>query len=621
MAYVRRGLARCLNASQVFPVTILEGRRAVGKTTLTRRLERDSPGYAFYSLLPSGGNLAAARRNPVGWLESLPQRCVIDEAQQLEYVTQYVKDLVDRLDSKRRFILTGSATVGRERAGSPDWLTGRANRLELLPFSASELSGRGVVEDYSLVDALFNEHWDGITVDSEGMDSLLGRLRRGGMPNLCLPGRDVPIDLRDINHVVAAEVDLALGRDVLPGQVFDSGIARMLLDALLRAPGGLLNRLRLAGELGIDQRTVSRYLEVLSRRFLIHFLPNLRGSVTGLNRRQQKVHAVDTSNVCESVARAGHDISHDISLMGQAFETWVVNQVRAENGWARRPCRLGYWRETSNNREYEVDLVLLDEQNRVVAIEVKRSSEPSPRDFIGIKRLRESCVKQGWVFHRGFVVCTTAHSRPYGDKLWAIPYQALGEYPIARRGGSFDGKDGRESAPVASVSSPVGSVDVVVFMSCLPEDDAYLWGAITALGLEVARAYRFQTGEHLEVLTDRDGTSWKENWNQSVRRAAGAQAFLIAAVTPGYLKSEVCRSELTAFASRLETGGHQGILPLIIQPLGDSVPPSPARELVERYRFRDVPVADGWFSPQSVEFRRIAADIAQHIRAEITKPD
>lgn len=616
MVFVKRGLSRGLMTSRRFPVTILEGRRAVGKTTLTKRLEEDGAGYAFYSLIPSAGNLRQALDNPVGWLESLESRCVIDEAQLLDNVTQHVKELVDRMDSHRRFILTGSASVGRSRGGTPDWLTGRANRLELLPFSASELSRRGVVDDYSLVDALFQEDWEGVTVGDDSPGVLAGTLRRGGMPNLCLPGMDESLDVRDINHLVASEVELALGRDVLPGLAFDATTAKVLFDALLRMPGGLLNRYRLAEEIGIDQRTVVRYLDVLAQRFLIHFLPNLRGSAAGLNRRQQKVHAVDTSNVCESVARAGHDITADNSLLGMAFETWVVNQIRAENGWAQNPCRLGYWRETSNNREYEVDLVLVNNQNQAVAIEVKSSSAPSPRDFTGIKRFREVCAKQGWVFHRGFVVCTTQRSRGYGEDLWAIPYQSFADYPITKRVEYLDSKEPHEALPVVTINDSLAKA-ASVFISYVHADDDYLHGTISALAGEIGQAYEFQTGEKLDIFLDRASISWGQDWQKAINRHLTSTAFLLAMVTPRYLQSKPCRDELIQFTELSERAGYEGVLSLIIQPLPDQTPPSPAYNIIQRYQYRDVPVSFASLAPGSAEFRALAANIASQLHEVI----
>ena len=50
-----------------------------------------------------------------------------------------------------------------------------------------------------------------------------------------------------------------LGDQVLPDEKLDIGIAVTVLDSILRIPGGRLNKTRLAAELGIDQRTISRH--------------------------------------------------------------------------------------------------------------------------------------------------------------------------------------------------------------------------------------------------------------------------------------------------------------------------------------------------------------------------
>ncbi|MDU7516482.1 MAG: AAA family ATPase, partial [Varibaculum cambriense] len=420
-------------ASSSLPVQILEGRRAVGKTTLLQNLtlaNGERPEY--FSFSTDRESLRAAKRDPQEWLSRLPNYSVIDEAQLLPDVTQHVKAVVDRVEDKHRFILCGSAGIGRSRPGEADWLTGRAQRLELLPFTASELAGRSLSDGYSLADALFYGDWAPAAEQSFASSDadLIAVLRYGGMPSLCIPGANPGIiNLAQVNQQVFSENEMSLGRELVPGQAVDILRARALLDALLAYPGGILNKDRLANELKMDVRTVGRYLDILTERFLVYSLANFRGSAASVGRGAPKMHAVDTSTVCESLSRRGHDISSFPATAGQVLENWVANQIRAEIGWASTSYQLGYWRVRTGNRDDEVDLVLLNDTSGAVGVEVKLTSTPNSSDFRGLRRFREDCGKAGRKFRRGFVVCTCERVREIEDGMWAIPYQLLGDYP------------------------------------------------------------------------------------------------------------------------------------------------------------------------------------------------
>ena len=121
-----------------------------------------------------------------------------------------------------------------------------------------------------------------------------------------------------------------LGDQVLPDEKLDVGIAVTVLDSILRLPGGQLNKTRLAAELGIDQRTVSRYLGILDRRFLLTFLPNLRTGLTRTSKTMPKVHSSDSSATCEAISRAGRDIASSPEAL-ETQETPTLSEALSEN--------------------------------------------------------------------------------------------------------------------------------------------------------------------------------------------------------------------------------------------------------------------------------------------------
>ena len=606
-----RGLANRLVASSSMPVQILEGRRAVGKTTLLQNLtlaNGERPEY--FSFSTDRASLRAARRDPQEWLSRLPNYSVIDEAQLLPDVTQHVKAVVDRVEDKHRFILCGSAGIGRARQGEADWLAGRAQRLELLPFSASELTGRSLLDGYSLVDALFYGDWTSTAEQSFASSDadLIAALRYGGMPSLCIPGANPGIvNLAQVNQQVLSENEMSLGRELVPGQAVDILRARALLDALLAYPGGILNKDRLANELKMDVRTVGRYLDILTERFLVYSLANFRGSAASVGRGAPKMHAVDTSTVCESLSRRGHDISSFPATAGQVLENWVANQIRAEIGWASTSYHLGYWRVRTGNRDDEVDLVLLNDTSGAVGVEVKLTSTPNSSAFRGLRRFREECCKVGRKFRRGFVVCTCERVKKIEDGMWAIPYQLLGDYPSPspERSDKQPGlltirnqllTEGINLKPNEVILSPGQKTDAespaaTIFVSYTHDDNDSVYGGLLELVKKIADQYEMKTGETLSIFTDRD-VKWGQSWESVLMSELETTAFLLSFVSPRYLKSRMCRIEVERFATAAEKASYKAILPILIQAIPQALQQDSLWKKLQSYQYEEISVTD-----------------------------
>ena len=70
----------------------------------------------------------------------------------------------------------------------------------------------------------------------------------------------------------------------------------------------------------------------------------------------------------------------------------------------------------------EVDLVLEQRSGPVVGIEVKSGATVSSADMSGLRTLRKV---SGTRFRRGIVLYTGEDVVPFGDRLWAVPVDAL----------------------------------------------------------------------------------------------------------------------------------------------------------------------------------------------------
>jgi predicted AAA+ superfamily ATPase len=402
------------------PVLVLEGARAVGKTTLARhQLER--AGYS-YATLADSPTLSFAKADPDGWLRRLELPAIVDEAQLLPELPLLVKERVDSLGGGTRrthFILTGSASIGRTGMGGADPLARRASRFTMWPLTAWELNGL----PGSVVDLLFDAEIVPTTLPTLDDAQLLQAMAYGGFP-LYVLNRD-RISRSRLRERVRADTISVLTTGALPDLAVSPGIATEALDALLRTPGGIFNASRFARLLDIDKRTMDRYLGVFGRLFLTHWLPNSAVTARNQSHARAKVHPVDTGLAVESLERAGVEVLAERELFGQLLESHVVNQLVAAQGWATRPTTASYWRQAGESPK-EVDLVLDGYGGVRVGIEVKASSQLSPADLRGLQALT---LQRGLT--RGFVFYTGQQVRQLDDAVWALPMTALQDHSWA----------------------------------------------------------------------------------------------------------------------------------------------------------------------------------------------
>src|ERR1700733_5477710 len=98
---------RLLTALGDTPAVMLVGPRQAGKSTLVQGLA-DGPYPARYLSLDDLRTLDAARRDPIGLIESAAGPLVIDEIQRAPELLLPIKAPIDRDPPPGRFILTGS---------------------------------------------------------------------------------------------------------------------------------------------------------------------------------------------------------------------------------------------------------------------------------------------------------------------------------------------------------------------------------------------------------------------------------------------------------------------------------------------------------------------------------
>lgn len=223
---------------------------------------------------------------------------------------------------------------------------------------------------------------------------------------------------------LAAAIDAILTDHVLPNERFDAGNARRAFDYVLRHPAGELKVHVIGREVGLDPRTVDRYLDVLERRFLITELHNLRPPAMKTPRTTAKACPGDVA--FSARAHNGSDVGQQPDrVCGGLFEAVVTQQLTAHCMWAETRTKLWHWRQIKSGRAIEVDLVLEDTGGNLLSIEMKSGSSVRADAAKGLRALKD---RYGDCVVGGYVITSNAQAMPLGNAWWAIPADALRDH-------------------------------------------------------------------------------------------------------------------------------------------------------------------------------------------------
>lgn len=388
------------------PVVFLGGARQSGKTTLAR----EAGANREYLTLDDFATLAAARRDPAGFIAGLDGPVTLDEVQRAPELLLAIKAAVDRDRRPGRFLLTGSSeALLAPRAA--DSLAGRMERLALWPLSQGEIEGRRE----SFIDALFGDRPPRAPRAGEGRAKLLRRALAGGFPE-ALARRDPARRAAWF----AAYLDALVQRDIRElAHIEKLGELPRLLALTAARATGLLAYSDLSRDLALPQSTLKRYFALLEAVHLVHLLPAWTPGRGPRAVKAPKLFFCDTGLLAHLRGADEADLAASPTGAGPLLEHFSILELRKAAAWSEvRPEP--YHFRTHGGRE--VDLVLEDRRGRIVAIEIKAAATPGPGDLAGIRALAEIAGKK---FHRGVVLHAGAEVIPFAANLHAVPMSAL----------------------------------------------------------------------------------------------------------------------------------------------------------------------------------------------------
>ena len=405
----RHAEARIREALADTRIVAIVGPRQSGKTTLARRIAEDDA--RPFITLDDDQFRRFAEDDPVGFMRG-HQTLVIDEIQRAPGLILELKRAVDDNPRPGRFLITGSVDLFRG-AISPDSLAGRVETVELLPFSQAEIAGAGPSR---FLDRAFAGDFPAVA-DTGVTEGLIDRVLSGGYP----PALSRPAPARRAAWLRAYARSLA-DRDVSDiATVGKRDELSRLIDHAAVSAGRLLNLSSLGSHLGVDSKTVDRWLVLMEHMFLVRRIRAWHRS--GLKRlvKTPKLQFLD-SGLLAALQRVGPaDIARDRQKLGPLLECFVHAEIVKAAALADEPTALAHYRD---KEKVEVDLVLERPPGAIVGIEVKAGATARPELFKGLTRLRDATGERfscGILLHDGDRIQRTAPG------LFAVPFRMLWE--------------------------------------------------------------------------------------------------------------------------------------------------------------------------------------------------
>ena len=387
-------------------VTAVCGPRQSGKTTL---LQKFTSGERPYYTLDDPSTYEAAVSDPIGFIRGI-EYCSIDEVQRVPELIRAIKLSVDSDPRPGRFLLTGSAEILTVPTISES-LAGRMSINRLLPLSQAEIEGARV----SLLDDIFEADDLPFNRTACKIDDLENRVLKGGYPEMQRKSSE-----RARQAWAADYVETILSRDIKELlHAYRLNDLPKLIQASAMQSGLLVVHAEVAKRMGLDTKTVQRYMGALEQMHLLRYLPAWHSNELKRLLKTPKLHFLDSGLVAAIRQINLRTIKKDRTAFGPMLESFVYSELQKLATWSKYRLSFHHYRDKGGN---EVDFVINSGGNAFVGIEVKASATVRSSDFAGMRKLQQAT---GTSFRFGVLLYSGTRIVPFGDSLFAAPVSVL----------------------------------------------------------------------------------------------------------------------------------------------------------------------------------------------------
>ena len=390
MRHIERDLkSKIIELNKEYSAILITGARQVGKSTLFETIMKEQGEEREIVTLDDLEERALAKKDPAMFLQIHEPPVMIDEVQYAPELFSYIKIAIDKGAAPGSFWLTGSQAF-KLMDLAQESLAGRVAILRLPPLSQHEAYGKDISRPFS-VD--LNELKKRKKTHAPAtLDEIYERIWMGGMPGLIsgkFTDRDVYYSSYIQTYIERDVSDLIQGVDKLLFQDFIRSAASRI--------GEVLNVHAIAGDVGINDDTAKRWLQVLEKSEIITLLRPYSNNLLHRTIKTPKLYFFDTGLVAYLTKYSSPEILANGALAGHILENYVVMEIIKSYKNAAKDCLFWYYRDKDNK---EVDMIL-ESDGMLHPIEVKRSVNPGTELVGAFSVLDKATTPRG----SGAIIC------------------------------------------------------------------------------------------------------------------------------------------------------------------------------------------------------------------------
>ncbi len=294
-------------------------------------------------------------------LKTKPEWVLIDEIQKVPKLLDIVHKLIEK--QKQKFILTGSSSRKLKRDGA-NLLAGRAFVNHLYPLTWSEIKN---------FDLCFCLMW-------------------GGLPKVLFSDSD-----EQRNAFLKSYVQVYLREEIRIEQlVRDLDPFRDFLEVAAQMNGKILNFSKISKEVGVSDKTIHSYFQILQDTYIGFYLPSFHRSIRKSQKEHPKFYFFDLGVKRQLDRTIESKLIPSTAAFGEAFEHFIILEIYRRASYLQKNWTFSYFQTKDGN---EIDLIISFDRHSEILIEIKSTNHIIHSEFNYLNNLSsEFNAKEVYVF-------------------------------------------------------------------------------------------------------------------------------------------------------------------------------------------------------------------------------
>lgn len=347
---------KIITALGQYPIITITGPRQSGKTTLCKIIK---PEFTYVNL-EDLSTREFAKTDPKGFLKTYSKNIIIDEIQYAPELLSYLQVHTDEIQANGAYILTGSQNFLLTEQITQS-LAGRVALFNLLPFSLTELQAGNFI---------FND-WEKYALEGSYPRKWMNEIENHSYYDNYLK--------------TYVERDVRLIKNIMNLDTFQK-----FIKLLAGRVGQLFNQSSLGNELGLDNKTINSWFNLLEASFIAFRLQPYHKNFNKRLTKSPKIYFYDTGLLSYLL---GIQNSNDLNLhfaKGQIFENFIILERLKHALNFKTHEKHYFWRDSSG---LEVDL-LIEQNQQFKAIEIKSGLTLQKSQFQSLMKFQQFAGNQ-----------------------------------------------------------------------------------------------------------------------------------------------------------------------------------------------------------------------------------